>query len=100
MKRSGNERPYELFPLFLSSILNTLVLFLLKIEGTRRVPDYIQIRDEDFKLIAYFKISNPRTSLVRCNLLDHMDEILQAAAQLEYGKIRKMVIFVEMKPQS
>ncbi len=100
MKPSGNERPYELFPLFPFSILNTVVLFLLKIEGTRRVPDYIQIRDEDFKLIAYFKISNPRTSLVRCNLLDHMDEILQAAAQLEYGKIRKMVIFVETKPQS
>jgi hypothetical protein len=29
-----------------------------------------------------------------------MDQILQTAAELEYGKIRKMVIFVETKPQS
>jgi hypothetical protein len=67
-------------------------LYILKIEGTGKIPDYIQIRDENFSLIAYFKITNPRTALSRCNLLDQMDEIIRIASALEYGRIRKLDI--------
>jgi hypothetical protein len=65
-------------------------MFILKIEGTRKIPDYIQIRDEQFTLIAYFKVTNPKTALTRCNLIHKMNEILNIAAGLEYGKIRKL----------
>ncbi len=65
-------------------------MFILKIQGTRKIPDYIQIRDEQFTLIAYFKVTNPKTALTRCNLIHKMDEILKIAAGLEYGKIRKL----------
>lgn len=65
-------------------------MFILKIQGTRKIPDYIQIRDEQFTLIAYFKVTNPKTALMRCNLIHKMDEILKIAAGLEYGKIRKL----------
>ena len=65
-------------------------MFILKIQGTRKIPDYIQIRDEQFTLIAYFKVTNPKTALTRCNLIHKMDEILKIAAVLEYGKIQKL----------
>ena len=57
---------------------------------SQKIPDYIQIRDENFILIAYFKITNPKTALARCNLLDKMNKILAIASQLEYGKIQKL----------
>jgi hypothetical protein len=65
-------------------------MYILKIQGTEKIPDYIQIRDENFSLIAYFKITNPRTALARCNLLDKMEEILWIASELEYGKIEQL----------
>lgn len=65
-------------------------LFILKIQGTKKIPDYIQIRDEEFTLIAYFKVNNPKTALSRCNLLDHMDYIQKVAQDLPYGKMKEL----------
>lgn len=65
-------------------------MYLLKVKGSDKVPDYIQIRDESFALIAYFKITNPKSSLTRCNLLHKMDDILKIAGSLEYGQIQKL----------
>ncbi len=65
-------------------------LFILKIQGTKKIPDYIQIRDEDFTLIAYFKVNNPKTALSRCNLLDQMEYIQKVAQELPYGKMREL----------
>jgi hypothetical protein len=67
-------------------------MYILKIQGTTKIPDYVQIRDEDFTLIAYFRMNNPRRALSRCNLLDKMDRILEIAGKLPYGKIRKLDI--------
>jgi hypothetical protein len=65
-------------------------MYIIKIQGTDKIPDYIQIRDKNFFLIAYFKVTNPKTALARCNLLHKMDEILQLAGGLEYGQIQKL----------
>ena len=67
-------------------------MFIIKIEGTTKIPDYIQIRDEDFTLIAYFKVTNPKTALTRCGLIDWMDEILEIARTMEYGKVKRLEI--------
>ncbi|HTX87864.1 MAG TPA: hypothetical protein VMC08_02660 [Bacteroidales bacterium] len=65
-------------------------MYILKIQGTKKIPDYIQIRDEDFTLIAYFRMNNPKTALSRCNLLDKMDRILEIAGKIPYGEVRKL----------
>ena len=65
-------------------------MYLIKIKGTDKIPDYLQIRDESLNLIAYFKITNPKPSLTRCGLLHMMDEILRIAKSLKYGKIQKL----------
>jgi hypothetical protein len=65
-------------------------MYIIRIQGTKKIPDYIQIRDEAFTLIAYFRPNNPKRALTRCNLLDNMDEILAIAHHLPYGEIRKL----------
>jgi len=65
-------------------------MYILKVRGTDKIPDYIQVRDENLNLIAYFKITNPKTALTRCHLLHKMDEILRIVKSLEYGKIQKL----------
>ncbi len=67
-------------------------MYIMKIRGSGKVPDYLQIRDENFSLIAYFRDTHPKTALGRCNLLHKMDEILAIADGLEYGKIQRLDI--------
>ena len=69
---------------------HSTIMYILKIQGTDKIPDYVQIRDENFSLIAYFKISNPKTALTRCNLIHKMEEILTIANGLNYGQIQKL----------
>jgi hypothetical protein len=64
--------------------------YIIKIQGTKKIPDYIQIRDENFTLIAYFRLNNPTRALKRCNMLDKMEEILTIASILPYGEMRKL----------
>ncbi len=65
-------------------------MYILKIQGTSKIPDYIQIRDENFTLIAYFRKNSPKRALSRCHLLEKLDAILEIAEELPYGKIKKL----------
>lgn len=67
-----------------------MTIYLLKIQGAHKIPDYIQIRDKDFTLIAYFRMNNPKRALTVCNLLNKMEEILRFAEKLTYGKMQKL----------
>jgi hypothetical protein len=69
-----------------------MTIYILKIEGTSKIPDYIQIRNEDFTLIAYFKINNPLRALSRCNMVNNLDQIMEIAERLPYGKIEKVLV--------
>jgi hypothetical protein len=65
-------------------------MYILKIKGTNKIPDYIQIRDDNFTLIAYFKLTSPKRALSQVNLAEKMDRILEIAYTLPYGKIEKL----------
>jgi hypothetical protein len=65
-------------------------MYILKIQGTSKIPDYVQIRDEDFTLLAYFRLTSPKRALTRCNLIDKMEEIMKIVEALPYGQIRKL----------
>jgi len=67
-------------------------MYIIKIQGTSKIPDFIQIRDDDFTLIAYFRINNPRRALTRCRLIDKQEEIISLAKKLPYGKIQKLEV--------
>ncbi len=65
-------------------------MYIIKIQGANKIPDYIQIRDDEFTLVAYFKITHPGRALKKCGLEDRTEQIMAIARELPYGKIRKL----------
>ena len=48
-------------------------MYILKIKGKAKIPDYIQIRDNDFTLKAYFRVDRPEKSLEKIGLGDRKE---------------------------
>ena len=65
-------------------------MYILKIKGSSKIPDYIQIRDEDFTLIGYFRIDNQSQGLLNCGLSDKEEVIAQIINNITFGKIVKL----------
>jgi hypothetical protein len=64
-------------------------MYILKIKGSARIPDYIQIRDNDFTLIAYFRSDRPEHALKKLKLQIYIDSATEIFRNLPYGKIQK-----------
>lgn len=67
-------------------------MYIIKIRGKVRIPDYVQIRDEQFTLLAYFRADRPERALKKCGLDQKQEKINEIIAELPYGKIRKLNI--------
>ena len=67
-----------------------LLMYILKIKGSSRIPDYIQIRDSEFTLVAYFKANLSKAGLIQCGLGDREKEIAKIIGEIPYGKIFKL----------
>ncbi len=65
-------------------------MYILKIKGTTKIPDYIQIRDEKFTLIGYFRADRPDKGLKKLGLTDHIEAIKAQIQEIPFGKMRKL----------
>tara|TARA_Y100000746_G_C15371217_1_gene394225 strand:+ start:714 stop:926 length:213 start_codon:yes stop_codon:yes gene_type:complete len=65
------------------------VLYILKIKGTKKIPDFVQIRDSEMTLIAYFRLDQVIQGLKKNGLEDNTKEISTLLEQIPYGKIHK-----------
>jgi len=65
-------------------------MHILKIKGKAKIPDYIQIRDNNFTLKAYFRVDRPEKSLDKIGLGDRKEEILKLIEEMPFGKILKI----------
>jgi len=65
------------------------VLYILKIKGTKTIPDFVQIRDEQMTLRAYFRLSQQEIGLKRNNLEAEAKGIIALLGTIPYGKIHK-----------
>ena len=34
-------------------------MYVIKVKGVAKIPDYVQLRDEAFTLLAYFRVDRP-----------------------------------------
>ncbi|GAB3332753.1 hypothetical protein GCM10027429_12470 [Marivirga atlantica] len=67
-------------------------MYIIKVKGKAKIPDYIQLRDEDFVLIAYFRADRPLKNMEKYGL-EGKEEALQAVIErLSFGKIEKLDI--------
>ncbi|MBL7929173.1 MAG: fructose-6-phosphate aldolase [Bacteroidia bacterium] len=65
-------------------------MYVLKIKGKARIPDYVQIRDNDFTLIAYFRLDRPEKAIAKLGLSMKEDEIMNQLNSMPYGKVIKI----------
>lgn len=65
-------------------------MYIIKIKGKVRIPDYVQIRDEAFTLLAYFRADRPERALLKCGLSDKEPEIMKIIENLPFGKLQKL----------
>lgn len=66
------------------------LMYILKIKGKAKIPDFVQIRDNNYTLMAYFRTDRPEKELEKCGLLSSLDKIKSVITELPYGKIQKI----------
>jgi hypothetical protein len=67
-------------------------MYIIKVRGVAKIPDYIQLRDEKFTLLAYFRVDRPEKSLDKLGLHDKTEYIMGIVKDLPFGKILKLDI--------
>lgn len=65
-------------------------MYIMKIRGKSKIPDYIQIRDEAFTLLAYFRADRPEKALMKLGLEDKIDKIKSVIENIPFGKMQKL----------
>ena len=67
-------------------------MYILKVKGTDKIPDYIQLRDDAFTLLAYFRVDRPEKALVKAGLAGKEDALKKIILEMPYGKVQKLEI--------
>ncbi|QIX63030.1 fructose-6-phosphate aldolase [Hymenobacter lutimineralis] len=67
-------------------------MYIIKVKGKAKIPDYIQLRDENFVLIAYFRADRPLKDLHRYGLEGKEVPLASVIEQLEFGKLQKLTL--------
>ncbi|TCV08274.1 hypothetical protein EDC17_104511 [Sphingobacterium alimentarium] len=65
-------------------------MYVIKVKGVAKIPDYVQLRDDKFTLLAYFRVDRPDKSLVKIGLEDKAEEIMKIVQELPFGQIKKI----------
>ena len=65
-------------------------MYFLKTQGTDKIPDYIQIRDDQFVLLAHFKTNNPETNIKKYGLEKYMEKIKLLIESTPFGILKKI----------
>ena len=73
-------------------LINLEEMYIIKVKGKAKIPDYIQIRDQDFVLVAYFRTDRPLKRMDKFGLEGKDQELKSLIQDLPYGKLQKLDI--------
>lgn len=65
------------------------MLNILKIKGTKTIPDFVQVRDKQMTLIAYFRLNQIEKGLTKNNLTTEIEGITKLLNKIPFGIIHK-----------
>lgn len=66
-------------------------MYLLKIKGKAKIPDYIQLRDDNFTLKAYFRVDRPEKSISKFDLNEEqLNKLLRYIEEAPFGIVQKL----------
>ena len=68
------------------------MIYILKIKGTDKIPDFVQIRDEDMTLRAYFRMDQQESGIRKNNLEEYAKEIIRVLDEIPFGKLKELDI--------
>jgi hypothetical protein len=71
-------------------LINLEEMYIIKVKGKAKIPDYIQIRDQDFVLVAYFRTDRPLKRMDKFGLEGKDQELKSLINELPYGKLQKL----------
>lgn len=66
-------------------------MYILKVKGTEKIPDYVQLRDDNFTLLAYFRVDKPEKAILKVGLVEREAEIIKIINEMPFGKIQKLI---------
>lgn len=67
-------------------------MYIIKVKGKAKIPDYIQLRDEHFVLIAYFRADRPLKNVEKYGLGGKEVALEAIIKELPFGKLQKLEI--------
>lgn len=67
-------------------------MYIIKVKGKAKIPDYIQLRDENFVLVDYFRADRPEKIVKKYKLEGKEDALHQLILNLPFGKLQKLEI--------
>ncbi|BDD05765.1 fructose-6-phosphate aldolase [Aureibacter tunicatorum] len=67
-------------------------MYIIKVKGKAKIPDYIQLRDDAFLLTAYFRADRPLKKLEKYGLEGKEESLKEIIDNLPYGKLQKLEI--------
>ncbi len=65
-------------------------MYIIKVKGVAKIPDYVQLRDDAFTLLAYFRVDRPDKSLEKLGLGDKAAYIMEIVKEIPFGQIKKI----------
>jgi len=65
-------------------------MYFLKTQGTDKIPDYVQIRDDNFVLLAHFKTNNPENQIKKYGLDDFTEKIQELINTAPFGMLYEL----------
>ncbi|WP_353130251.1 fructose-6-phosphate aldolase [Parapedobacter pyrenivorans] len=65
-------------------------MYLIKVKGVAKIPDYVQLRDDAFTLLAYFRVDRPDKSLEKLGLGNKAAYIMEVVREMPFGQIKKI----------
>ncbi len=65
-------------------------MYVIKVKGVAKIPDYVQLRDDGFTLLAYFRVDRPDKSLEKLGLGDQLEKIMAIVREMPFGQIKQI----------
>ena len=67
-------------------------MYIFKVKGKAKIPDYVQLRDDDFVLIAYFRSDRPLKKMEKYGLEGKEEALRKMIDGMPFGKLQKLEI--------
>ena len=65
-------------------------MYIIKVRGKAKIPDYIQLRNDKFVLIAYFRADRPLKKLERLGLEGKEEQLKLMIETMPFGKLEPL----------